>query len=236
VSATALGALATAGVLGVTHAIEPDYVAGIASLTGEYGDSRLSALAGACFSLGHVALVVAWLAAASVLLGQTDFPAVLDAVGTAGVGVVLGALGAAMAIGGARRALSTAEHDHGDTTHSHPHVALPLPGFDASDHDHDTVAYLRTGAVGALFTLSPPVSMLVFASTLLGNYGPGVVAAAVATYAVAITATMSALGAGAGALFSATRGVSARTHAAAQTVAGVAVVALAASLLVGVLG
>lgn len=34
--------LATAGVLGVSHAVEPDHVAGISSLTSEYGDSRLS--------------------------------------------------------------------------------------------------------------------------------------------------------------------------------------------------
>ena len=46
-SVTVAGALLTAGVLGVTHAIEPDHVAGIASLTGRYGDSRLSALVGA---------------------------------------------------------------------------------------------------------------------------------------------------------------------------------------------
>jgi hypothetical protein len=234
VSATVLGALATAGVLGVTHAVEPDHVAGITSLTGAYGDSRLSALAGACFSIGHVALVVAWLAVAYVLVDQTDFPAAVDALGTVGVGVVLGTLGAAMAAGGVHRALSASEHDHGGTSHSHPHLALPLPGFDGSEHDHGAVSYLKTGVVGALFTLSPPVSMLVFASTLLGNYGPSVVAAAVATYAVTITATMSALGAGTGALFGATRGVSPRTHAAAQAVAGVAVAALAASLLVGV--
>jgi len=45
----------------VTHAIEPDHVAGTASLTGRYGDPRHSAVVGACFSAGHVGLVV-WLA------------------------------------------------------------------------------------------------------------------------------------------------------------------------------
>ncbi|WP_226012079.1 hypothetical protein [Halomicrobium salinisoli] len=230
-STTVVTALATAGVLGVTHAIEPDHVAGISSLTSEYGDSRLSALAGACFSLGHVALVVAWLGIAYLLLGRTEFPALFDAVGTVGVGVVLGLLGATMAIGGLRRVVRTDEHDHGDVTHSHPHVHLPVPGFTTHSHDHGTVSYLKTGLVGALFTLSPPVSMIVFSSTLLPDFGPGVVGLAVLTYAVTITATMSLLGAGAGALFGLTRERSATFHGVAQAVAGVAVTVLAALLL-----
>ncbi|MDS0280850.1 hypothetical protein [Haloarcula onubensis] len=228
-TATVAAAVTTAGLLGVTHAVEPDHVAGIASLTGEYGDSRLSALAGACFSLGHIALVVAWLAVAWVLLGRTSFPAVVDAAGTVGVGLVLGLLGAAMALGGLRSVVRTDAHDHGDRRHSHPYVRLT--GFDATDHGHDAASYLRTGLVGALFTLSPPVSMMVFAATLFPDYGGGVVALAVLTYAVAITATMSAVGAGAGAAFGATRGWDSRAHAVAKLVAGVAVTALAGSLL-----
>jgi len=232
-STTVLGALATAGVLGVTHALEPDHVAGISSLTSEYADSRLSALAGACFSVGHVALVVAWLAVAYALLGRTEFPPVFDAVGTVGVGVLLGVLGAAMAVGGLRRVVRADEHEHGDETHSHPHVHLPLPGFDSHGHRHDTASYLKTGLVGALFTLSPPVSMIIFSSTLLPDYGASVVALAVLTYGVTITLTMSLLGAGAGALFGLTERRSGRLHGVAQVVAGVAVTGLALSLLAG---
>lgn len=228
-SGTVMAALVTAAALGVTHAIEPDHVAGISSLTSEYGDSRRSALAGACFSVGHVVLVVAWLAFAYLLVGQTAFPSVFDAVGTVGVGVVLGLLGTVLAVGGLRQLVRTDEHDHDDVTHTHPHVHLP--GLDAHNHDHDTVSVLKTGIVGALFTLSPPVSMIVFASTLLPDYGAGVVAVAVLTYGVAITATMSLLGAGVGVLFGHTRQRSVTLHGAMQVVAGLAVVALATSLL-----
>ncbi|WP_143423182.1 hypothetical protein [Halegenticoccus soli] len=230
-SAAVLTALVSACALGVTHAMEPDHVAGISSLTSEYGDFRLSALVGACFSLGHVALVVGWLCVAYLLFGRTEFAAVYDAVGTVGVGVMLGVLGAGMAVAGVRRAVRTDEHDHGDVTHSHPHLHLPLPGFDGHDHDHNTIAYLRIGLVGALFTLSPPVSMIVFSSTLLPDYGVSVIALAVFVYAVSITATMCLLGAGAGALFGLTRDRNATFHGAAQTVAGVAIAALAVSLL-----
>jgi len=231
-TATVVAALTTAGLLGVTHAVEPDHVAGIASLTGEDGDSRLSALVGACFSLGHVALVVAWLAIAYAIFGRTEFPPVFDAVGTVGVGIVLGLLGVAMALGGLRSVMRTDEHDHGDRRHSHPYLRLPLAGLDPTDHGHDTASYLKTGLVGALFTLSPPVSMMVFAATLFPDYGGGVVALAVVTYGVAITATMSAVGAGAGTVFGMTSEVSGRAYSATRAVAGVAVAALAGSLLV----
>lgn len=225
-----VSALVTAGVLGITHAIEPDHVAGISSLTSEYGDARLSAVIGACFSLGHVALVVAWLGVASLALERTSFAPLLDTVGTLSVGVVLGSLGAAMAAGGLCRVVRTDEHAHGDVIHSHPHVHLPLPGFGGHDHDHDVRSYLGTGLVGALFTLSPPVSMIVFASTLLPDYGVTVVTSAVVTYGVAITATMSLLGAGAGALFGLTRERSVAFHGTAQLVVGLAVAAFAVSL------
>lgn len=233
-SGTLVGALAAAGLLGITHAVEPDHVAGIASLTGEYGDSRLSALAGACFGIGHVLLVVVWLAIAYAVLGRTSFPAVLDTAGTVGVGVVLGVLGAAMAAGGLRAVVRTDTHDHGDRTHSHPH--LRLPGLDPTAHDHDARSYLATGVVGALFTLSPPVTMMVFVGTLLPAHGGSVVALAVATYALTITATMGVLGAGVGALFGRTRRVSARSYAAVRTVAGFAILALAGTLLLDTVG
>ena len=229
-SVTVAGALLTAGVLGVTHAIEPDHVAGIASLTGRYGDSRLSALVGACFSAGHVALVVVWLSVGYLLLGRTEFPAIFDRIGTVGVGVLLGALGGLLVLGGVRRV-------------AYAHTRLPLLGGsghtdgDPEDdavhaHDHTVRAYLKTGVVGALFTLSPPLSMMAFSATLY-SANPGLVALAVAAYAVGITLTMSALGAGVGVAFEAASELNVRVYGGAQTLAGVLVVGLAVSLLTG---
>jgi hypothetical protein len=244
VTATVLGALLTAGALGVTHAIEPDHVAGISSLTSRYGDSRLSAFVGACFSLGHVVLVVAWLALGYVLLGQTDFSAAFDTFGTLGVAVLLGLLGATMTVGGLRSILYAHDHDHGDDARTHLHLRVPglgAPGHDPGtgggqterdhDHRHGRGQYLKVGLVGALFTLSPPTSMIVFSATLFPAYGPDVVVGAVAAYAVAITASMSALGAGVGMLFGAVEPTP-RVHGGARLVAGLAVAGLAASLFV----
>jgi hypothetical protein len=238
-STTLLGALVTAGVLGLTHAIEPDHVAGISSLTSEYRDSRLSAMVGACFSLGHVLLVVLWLSTAYLLIDSVSFDPIFAAAGTVGVGVVLGALGAAMVAGGLRAVLATDEHEHHGVTHRHLHLHLPrLLGVGGRagdghthDHGHGPIAYLKTGVVGALFTLSPPVSMIVFSSTLLSTSGPTVVSLAVVTYAVAITATMSLVGAGTGALFDLTHERGPTVYGVVQVVAGVAVAVLAGSLL-----
>ena len=243
-TATLVGAVVTAGVLGMTHAVEPDHVAGITSLTGRFGDARLSALAGACFSLGHVALVLGWLGVGSLLLGQTTFPPVFDAVGTVGVAVVLGLLGTTLAVGGLQRIRHAHTHEHDGTVHTHPHVHLPLVGGDHEstthdhdaihhDHDHTVRAYLKTGLVGALFTLSPPLSMIAFSSTLF-SVSADLVVAAVVVYAVSITLTMSALGAGAGTIFERTSRVNTRVHGGVQALAGVLVVGTAVSVLVGV--
>jgi len=237
-SATLVGALATAGVLGFTHALEPDHVAGISSLAGEAGDSRLSAVVGACFSLGHVALVVVWLGVMALLSGRGALPSGLDAAGTVGAALLLGGLGTVMAVGGLRTVVRTDEHSHGDVTHEHPHVHLPLPGIerhDHDDHDHGVVAYLKTGLLGALFTLSPPLSMIAFAGTLFPQYGLSAVSLAVVVYAVSITATMSAIGAGVGTAFGSARTLDARAYGAVRTVAGAAVVALAAVMLASTL-
>lgn len=91
-SGTLAGAMVTAGVLGVTPAVEPDHGAGISSLTAANGDARISALVGAWFSLGHVALVAAWLLVASlvfatVLLSRTGAGVVSLAVLTYGVSI-----------------------------------------------------------------------------------------------------------------------------------------------------
>ncbi|MFB6205396.1 MAG: hypothetical protein ABEJ05_02555 [Haloglomus sp.] len=223
--------LTTAALLGVTHAVEPDHVAGITALTGRYADARRSALAGACFSLGHVALVVGWLVVVA-LVGQTALPAVLGPLGTVGAALLLGAVGAGMAAGGLRTLAGNHARTHTDD--ADPHLHLPLAGrlgLDA-DHSHGARAYLRTGVVGALFTLSPPLSMLALTSALFGQYGGRTVALAIAGYAVAITVTMGLVGAGAGATLDHLGGRP-RLRGGVRALAGGLATALAVAMLAG---
>jgi len=146
-----------------------------------------------------------------------------------------------MAVGGLRLVVRTDEHSHGDVTHEHPHLSLPLPGIGGRDHAHDhdhthehghgVRAYLKTGLLGALFTLSPPLSMMAFAGTLFPQYGLGAVSLAVVVYAVSITLTMSAIGAGVGSAFGTTADLGTRAYGAVRTVAGTAVLGLAVVML-----
>ena len=225
-----LAPLLTAGVLGITHAIEPDHVAGISSLTSRFESPRLSAAVGACFSLGHAALVVAWLAIGYFILGRTHYPAVLDTVGTVVVALVLGSIGALMMLRGLRSMYHVYQHSHAHdgVAHGHTHAPKSTP----HGHDHTAGTYLKMSLTGALFTLSPPLSMIVFASSLFSQYGIRTVALAVVVYTVAITATMSAIGAGVGTVVAHTDRSSRKYHV-ARTTGGLMIFALAVSLVVG---
>ena len=225
-----LAPLLTAGVLGITHAIEPDHVAGISSLTSRFESPRLSAAVGACFSIGHAALVVAWLAIGYFTLGRTRYPAVLDTVGTAVVALVLGSIGALMMLRGLRSMYHVYQHSHAHDGVAHEHTHTPKST--SHGHDHTAGTYLKMSLTGALFTLSPPLSMIVFASSLFSQYGVRTVALAVAVYTVAITATMSAIGAGVGTVVAHTDRSSGGYHL-ARTTGGLLIVALAVSLVVG---
>lgn len=234
---TALGAVAAAGVIGVTHALEPDHVAGISALTGGIDDSRLSAVVGGCFALGHVLLVVAWVVGAILLLGVTTFPPVLESVGLIAVGVLLVGLSALLGVSAARQLVHSHEHRHDGWVHAHFHLHRHGPDRDhepVADHHHEHTLweYLKIGTVGALFTLSPPISMIVFISVVVSNAPAAAVVAAVLAYAVSITATMSLVGYGAGTVYRLAHARGPRVHAALQLgVAGIVLVV--AALLIG---
>jgi ABC-type nickel/cobalt efflux system permease component RcnA len=267
--------LATAAVLGLTHGIEPDHAAGIASLTSETGGSKRSALVGGCFAAGHVLLVIVWIGVAYVLLGVTSFPGTIERFGTVVLGLALVLLSGVLGISGVRTFVHSHRHDHnglanGDPErHRHLHFHRPFAGYDGEssgpdhphdqrqghdhdrdrghdddhdhdheygstshspgrghDHDHTALAYLKVGVVGALFTLSPPLSMLAFVSVVVGNVGVGVAVAAIAVYAAAIVPTMAAVGSGVGAVFSVARKRGEQVHAFLQVGSAAIVFAL----------
>ncbi len=235
-----LGLFVSAGVLGVTHGIEPDHVAGITALTHEASDPKLSALVGGCFAIGHALLVVLWIVIAYLLFGATSFPPMLEQLGLLVVGSILALLSLYLGVSGTRRLLHRHEHDHGDGRHAHVHVHLPISARSGSDdhgdhgHEHGVLEYLKIGTVGALFTLSPPVSMIAFISVVMSNRGGPLVAAVVAAYTVSIVVTMAVIGGGAGSLFRFTKQKGAHYHAIFQIVAAVLVLAVALTLLLEV--
>lgn len=227
------GLVATAGGLGLTHGIEPDHLAGITALTHDADDPRLSALVGGCFAVGHALLVVLWVTLATVFFHTTTFPPAFEQVGLLCVGVVLALLSVVLGVTGMRRLVHEHSHDHGSGPHSHYHLHLPEPfrrgGHD--DHDHSVVGYLKIGVVGALFTLSPPVSMIAFLSVTLSGNDPTLTVTALGVYTAAIVATMTAIGGSTGTLFRLARAGGQRVHAWSTVVASLAVFAFALHLL-----
>jgi nickel/cobalt exporter len=229
-----LGVLGAAAVLGVTHGFEPDHAAGISALTSDADRWTHAAFVGGSFALGHVLVVLAWVAVL-LALGQaaSNLSGTLDRAGTLLAGTVLFSLALLLATTGSRRlrGLPTAPTVAGDggpvgrtlaLAHSHLHR-----------HDHQTRAdYLRTGVVGSLFALSPPVSMLALVSAVLPTGGVAATGASVAVYAVALTTSMVLVGSGLGSVFSLARGVSRRAHAAVELSASVVVLGFAVHLLV----
>lgn len=221
------GALLTSAMLGFTHAIEPDHVAGVSALTHEAGDSKLSAIVGACFAIGHVLLVVVWVTLAYLVLGTTSFPPVLETAGMVVVGIVLALLGGVLGITGTRKLLHKHGHEHpGEEYHEHYHAHVPkvvrkLNVFDTDEHSHEhtVTEYLKVGIVGALFTLSPPLSMIAFLSVFLPGSNDALLVPVILTYGIAITLTMTLIGGGVGTFFQVTRSRDETIHAASQVCA-----------------
>lgn len=212
-----LGVVATAALLGATHAVEPDHLAGIVGVSGAAGGPR-GATVGAWFAAGHVALVAGWLALGTVLLD--GLPAGTGPVGDATLGLVLLATGTLVGRDAVRTYRATVRgrgHDH----------APPFP----ARADGGSVRFLGVGLVGAAFTLSPPLTMLGFLTGVLPRVGATGAWAAVGTYAVVIVTTMAAVGAvggaGVGSLASHDRRLAAGGKAAASCVlAGLGVATL----------
>lgn len=234
------GLLLTAVALGVSHGIEPDHVAGITALTLEAGDPRLSGVVGACFAIEHSLLVVLWIGVAWGLLGVTAFPEVFEQFGLLVVGIILSILGLYLGLSGTRKLVHRHEHIHAARNHVHYHLnlpawlesAVPQAGDGHDDHGHGIVEYLKIGTVGALFTLSAPVSMIAFISVVMSSASVPELPLVISFYTMAIIATMAAVGGGAGTIFRRLKADGDHLHAMSQVLASIIVLVFAITVLV----
>ncbi|NIC00206.1 hypothetical protein [Halobacterium sp. R2-5] len=225
-----LGVLGAAAVLGVTHALEPDHAAGISALTSETDRWTHAAFVGGSFAVGHVLVVVAWVAVLTLLgTAASTVPAVVDEFGTLVAGGILLAVAALLAVTGTRRLRGRTAGGDAETAVGRVLAALRTR---LHSHDHETRRdYLRTGVVGSLFALSPPVSMLALVSAVLPTSGLPATTASVGVYAVALTLTMVGVGTGLGGVFTAARQRGQHAHAAVELCASAVVLAFAVQLL-----
>lgn len=203
---TLVGILLSAALLGVTHGIEPDHVAGITALAAD-GGRRRAGTVGACFAAGHVALVAVWVAVGTSFVDRLPV-APLDAFGSTALGLVLLAVALVTARAGLRSLRGRDDARVG---------AALVERFGRPD---SVRGILAVGVVGALFTLSPPLSMLAFVTGVLPTAGAAGAWAAVLAYAATIVAVMTGAGLVAGGTFGALDARGRRTRAAGQLLVG----------------
>lgn len=219
----------TASVLGITHGIEPDHVAGITAITHQRGNLKLSTLVGACFAAGHAALVLIWITFTYLLVGATSFPPVFEQFGTLVVGVILLILGFYLGITSMNKIIKKRKHKHSNGLHSPYHSHLPVPiqleigNINNHRDNRSVVDLLKIGMVGALFTLSPPVSMIAFISVTMSEKGETFAVGVAAAYTVSIIVTMAVIGSIAGAMFRFSKAKGEYIHAITQAAASVLV-------------
>lgn len=228
------GTILAAALLGGTHAAEPDHVAGIVSLAAD-ADRTRAAVVGACFAVGHVLLVLVWIALGTLALSRLPATGTLTSFGSAALGTALLSVAAVTALRGRRRLRGAPEDDRG---HGHAHCHARSPRSSAptvTDGGHRRVhEYLTVGTVGAAFTLSPPLSMLAFVTGVLPTTSTGDVLAVVGAYAVGIGVVMTVIGAVSGTAFDALSRYGDRTHASVQLLAASATGLLGVAVLLGV--
>ena len=228
-----LGILASAAVLGVTHAFEPDHAAGISALTDDTDGWRHAALVGASFAVGHVVVVLAWVTVLTLLGGTLEqVPGLAESVGTAVPAVVLSGVALLLGTTGVRRIRGRTPRPHSEDADGTVERLLAMVHERLHNHDHETTSeYLQTGIIGSLFALSPPVSMLALVTTVLPTAGISVTVLAAGTYAVGLTVSMIAVGAGLAGVFWAADGRGRRVHGTVELVGGVVVFGFAMQLL-----
>lgn len=224
--------LAAALVLGATHGFEPDHAAGISAMTADADGWAHAAFVGGAFAVGHVLVVLGWLVLLTALGQAVAASSEAFEVVTSGVvGIALVGVALLLATTGSRRfrGLPPRPTPAGasgpvEATVARVHANLA--------HAHETrVDYLRTGVIGSLFALSPPVSMLALVTAVIPARGLGGAVEAIAVYAVVITATMALVGGGVGSLSAVAAGRGEKVHAVFELATSVLVLGFAVRLL-----
>jgi ABC-type nickel/cobalt efflux system permease component RcnA len=146
--------LALGFLIGLRHALEPDHVAAVVSLSTRGGTLRDHARSGALWGLGH-ALTLLVLAGSCVVFGLV-IPERAGRLLEGAVGVMLVVLGIGVLARLRRSGIHVHPHTHDDGTthvHAHGHAPAARAADEAHAHAHPRPP-LRTLGVGALHGLA----------------------------------------------------------------------------------
>lgn len=155
--------------MGLRHAIEPDHVAAVVSLSSRGGTVRDFARNGALWGVGH-ALTLLLLAGSCLVFGLV-IPERAGRLLEGAVGLMLVGLGIAVFTRMRRRGLHFHAHSHDGRAHFHAHGHSHVHGSlqrvdaarDAHDHTHERPR-LRTLLVGAVHGLAGSSALVLLAS------------------------------------------------------------------------
>jgi high-affinity nickel permease len=167
-----VSSLLAGGAIGVTHALESDHLAAVATLVEE--DTDRPGLVGASWGVGHT-IPIAAIGLAFVVLGL-QLPESVTRLFEVGVAIVLVALGARLLLGVVRET-DRFTHTHGGDGHSHTHVGLGDWSLGLS-HGHARGESFAVGVLhgvagsGALVVaLTAAAPSIESAITFLGGFG-----------------------------------------------------------------
>lgn len=172
-----LSFLALGFLIGLRHALEPDHVAAVLTITTRGGGVRDHARAGILWGLGH-ALTLLLLAGGCIAFGVL-IPASASRILEAAVGAMLVALGVSVFVRMKRDGIHFHSHAHGDRTlhfHAHRHG----PGIANAWHDRTPHAHSheRTGRatllVGAVHGLAGSAALVLLAGSAASSPAAGI--------------------------------------------------------------
>jgi ABC-type nickel/cobalt efflux system permease component RcnA len=169
--------LALGFLIGLRHALEPDHVAAVLTITTRGGGVRDHARAGILWGMGH-ALTLLLLAGGCIAFGVL-IPAGTSRLLEGAVGVMLVMLGVSVFVRMRRDGVHIHAHRHGDRTlhvHAHRHasgVASPLHALTPHVHSHQRTG-LATVVVGAVHGLAGSAALVLLAGSTASSPAAGI--------------------------------------------------------------
>lgn len=155
--------LAFGFLLGIKHSFEPDHVIAVSTLVTEHKKSRIAALVGTFWGIGHTTTL--FTIGLIVLILKVSIPEKLSLLGEFMVGIILILLGLS-AIFQERFVIHTHHHTHEDTKHTHLHAH--------SEHDNASSHRRKSFLVGVFHGLAGSGALMVLVLTTVRTLLEGV--------------------------------------------------------------
>jgi len=170
------GVMWTAGgigfILGIRHALDPDHVVAVSTITSEQRSLLRSSLIGGFWGLGHaLSLMVACTAVLTLKVNLSGFVAVWLETGVALMLIVLGARAIRLAV--RDWTLHAHRHSHDGHEHIHLHQHDKLEAHTDHQHRHILGFGLRPFSIGLVHGLAGSAALAIMAAATTSSLAAG---------------------------------------------------------------